>query len=191
MRKGTGAIPQRCGIPPAWRGAGADATLAGSSMRFPPAAKSQSAGTPTLRRAALLLTLATSCTTMRDEGRRTLDWLDRTCTPEGTAARWALSPVATGLGLMGLAADTLVVNPCCAVDDAWHDTVQALWTNEDESRFRRAMLTPLAALATPVWFGVDWAFRCVVPMPPAARARQEDDAAIQPQADGPAPEARR
>ncbi len=126
---------------------------------------------------------------MRDDSRRTLDWLDRTCTPDAAAARWAMAPVAVGLGLTGLAADTLVVNPWCAIDDAWSDTVTALWTSDEESRFRRAMLTPLAALATPIWFAVDWSFRCLVPTPPAEEQRQ-NDAALQLQGQASAQETR-
>jgi hypothetical protein len=120
----------------------------------------------------LVLALLTACTTVRDDSRRTVHWLDASLTPESNGARMALLPLAIPVGLGGLAVDTAVVNPACAVDDAWGDTVELLWTSREESALRRALFTPLAALATPFVFGSDWVWRCVVPTEP----RRDHDA---------------
>ena len=113
---------------------------------------------------------AAGCTTMRDDSRRTLGWLDASLTPEAPAARGALLPLAIPVGFAGLCCDTLVVNPACAIDDAWGDTVELLWTSDEESPLRRALVTPLAALATPFVFAGGWLWRSVVPQSPRAAA---------------------
>jgi hypothetical protein len=123
-----------------------------------------------MRMAAICLLVACGglpgCTTMRDDSRRTLDALDRNLTPSSPVARGLLLPVAIPVGLGGLVCDTVVVNPVCALDDAWLDTTDLLWTSRDESMLRRTLFTPVAALATPVVFGLDWLWRCLVPLAP-------------------------
>lgn len=74
--------------------------------------------------------------------------------------------MAIPVGFGALLGDSLVVNPAFAIDDAWLDTVDVLWTPDDESPLRRALFTPLAALATPLVFAGDWLGRCVLPLPP-------------------------
>ena len=106
------------------------------------------------------------CTAFDSDHRRTLDWLDRTFTPSSSGARAALLPVAIPVGLVGLATDAVIVNPVMAIDDAWGDTVELLWTPEDETPLRRALIAPLAALATPVVFASDWLWRCLWPIDP-------------------------
>ena len=115
---------------------------------------------------ALMLFLP-GCAVINEENRRTLNAMDAAWTPESAGARWGLAPVALPAGLLGLAADAFVVHPACVLDDAWGDTVDWLWTPEpDESRFRRAVLTPLCALATPLVFVGDWLGRALFPMQP-------------------------
>ena len=121
----------------------------------------------------VLLFLSAGCTAVRDDSRRTLDWLDASFTPDSSVARGMLLPVAIPVGLVGLLTDTAVVNPVYAVDDAWGDTVDLLWTSREESMLRRALFTPLAAVGTPFVFTADWLWRCVVPMAP--RADQPED----------------
>lgn len=117
--------------------------------------------------------MAAGCTTIRDDSRRTLDALDRNLTPESAVARGLLLPVAIPVGFGGLLCDTVVVNPVCAVDDAWLDTTDLLWTSREESSLRRTLFTPFAALATPVVFGVDWLGRSLLPLPPRSAAAPE------------------
>jgi hypothetical protein len=123
-----------------------------------------------VRGAAALLIAATfsACTVVRHDGRRTLQWLDATATPSSPVARALLLPVAIPVGGVGLLADALVRNPAHAVDDAWADTSTLLWTSREESALRRALFTPLAAVATPVVFACDWLCRCILPLSPAA-----------------------
>jgi hypothetical protein len=116
----------------------------------------------------LALTLLAGCTTVRSDSRRTLDWLDGSLTPGSAGARAALLPVAIPVGFTGLVCDTVVVNPVCAVDDAWGDTVDVLWTSSGESGLRRALFVPLAALGTPFVFVGDWLWRSIVPTAPRA-----------------------
>ncbi len=114
-----------------------------------------------------LLSCFVACTAVRKDSRRTLDWLDATGTPSSSVARGVLLPVAIPIGCAGLLTDTLLVNPVCAIDDAWADTKDLLWTSQEESELRRALFTPLAALATPFVFGCDWLGRSLLPLPPS------------------------
>jgi hypothetical protein len=113
-----------------------------------------------------LLGAAAACTTSRDDSRRTLDWLDANLAPQSHTTRMVLLPVAIPVGICGLICDTVVVNPVCAIDDAWGDTVDTLWTSNEESGLRRALFTPLAMAATPVVFACDWVWRCLIPTEP-------------------------
>ncbi|MCR9247854.1 MAG: hypothetical protein NXI31_22730 [bacterium] len=107
------------------------------------------------------------CTVFDDDHRRTLNWLDESLTPESAGTRYALLPVAVPVGVVGLASDMLVVNPVLAIDDAWGDTVELLWTpDEDSSNLRRVLVAPFTALATPVVFAGDWLARCLFPIDP-------------------------
>lgn len=112
-----------------------------------------------------------ACTTWRDDSRRTLDLLDANLMPASPVARGLLLPIAIPVGLGGFVCDTVVVNPICAIDDAWLDTTDLLWTVNGESMLRRTLFTPFAALATPVVFGLDWLWRSLVPLAP----REEPD----------------
>jgi hypothetical protein len=115
--------------------------------------------------AALALALA-GCAVFEADNRRTLNALDEHAAPRGAAARWALSPVALPVSLVAALADMAIVHPICSIDDAWHDTVDWLWTPRGESKFRRAVLLPLSALATPFVFTGDLAARVLFPVPP-------------------------
>jgi len=124
-------------------------------------------------RLVCLAVLFAGCTTMRDDSRRTVDWLDGNLTPESPVARGALLPLAIPVGFLGLVTDTVVVNPACAVDDAWGDTVELLWTSREESPLRRALITPLAAVATPFVFAGEWLWRSIVPEEPRAEEEKK------------------
>lgn len=105
---------------------------------------------------------------MHDGSRRTLDLCDANLAPapESTTTRGLLLPVAVPFGFVAGVVDTVAVNPVCAIDDAWLDTVDLLWRSRDESALRRTLFVPLAALVTPIVFGGDWLGRCVFPIPP-------------------------
>ncbi len=118
----------------------------------------------------LPLVLAASCAIAEPDNRRTLNALDAHLTPTSTSARWLASPVALPVGVLGVAADALVVHPCCVLDDAWGDTVEWLWEPREESRFRSAVMTPLRVIASPIVFVGDWLGRATFDIPP----RKED-----------------
>jgi len=118
--------------------------------------------------ALLLLTaLLAACAVSEKQNRRLLNVLDAHVAPESDGARWALAPVAFPVGVIAFVGDAVLVHPACVFDDAWRDTVDWLWTPDPaESRFRRALITPLCALATPfVWVG-DWLGRAIFAIPP-------------------------
>lgn len=116
-----------------------------------------------------ILLLLPACAMAERDNRRTLNAMDASLAPAAAGARWAAAPLALPAGLVGLAADALVVHPACSLDDAWGDTVEWLWTPDpDESRFRRAVLLPLVTLATPPVFLGDWLGRALLAIPPRA-----------------------
>jgi hypothetical protein len=110
--------------------------------------------------------LLAACTCIRRDSRRTLDLLDHNLTPADATWRLVLLPVAIPVGFGGLLADSAIVNPIYALDDAWDDTSELLWTWRGESTLRRVLFTPLAVLGTPVVFGCDWLLRSCLPLPP-------------------------
>jgi len=100
----------------------------------------------------------------RTDNRRTLNLLDRELAPEDTAAKVALAPLALPAGIAAFATDLAVVHPIATIDDAWNDTEELLWHSEDESALRRALVVPLAAVATPFVFAGDWFGRWLLPI---------------------------
>ena len=57
------------------------------------------------------------------------------------------------------------MHPVLCLDDAWEDTVDALWTPEaDESAFKRGLLMPVMIVATPIVFLGDWLARSALPL---------------------------
>ena len=112
---------------------------------------------------ALALLLA-GCAVFERDNRRALVALDEHLTPANTAARWALAPLAAPVAFAAVALDMVVIQPICSVDDAWADTKDWLWTSQCESRFRRAVMLPLAVAATPPVFVSDWLARAVFPI---------------------------
>lgn len=115
--------------------------------------------------------LASACAITEPANRRTLNAMDAHLAPASTAARWAALPLTLPAGILGLAADAVVVHPCTVIDDAWGDTVDYLWRPRDESRFRKAVMVPLRAVATPFVFTADWLTRSAFAVPP----REEKD----------------
>jgi hypothetical protein len=118
---------------------------------------------------ALLALGITSCAISESENRRTLNALDAHATPSSAAARWAVAPLALPVSLVAAVGDMVVVHPVCSIDDAWADTVDALWTSHGETKFRRAVMLPLAAVATPIFFTGDLGARALFPIDPNGR----------------------
>lgn len=116
--------------------------------------------------ALLLAVLTSACAVAREEHRNVLEWLDDSAAPESVSGRALLAPVALPVSLLAYVGDSFLVNPVRFVDDAWYDTVEALWEPQaDETTFRRVLLVPLAAIGTPiVWVG-DWLGRILLPIP--------------------------
>ena len=121
--------------------------------------------------ACTLFALLAGCAIVRPENRRTLNALDAHVIPDLAATRWVAAPVALPAALVAVAADVVIVHPCCVFDDAWGDTREWLWTPRNESRFRRAVMTPLCAFATPFTFLGDWLWRAMWDIEP----REERD----------------
>ncbi len=114
--------------------------------------------------AVLLACLLGGCAVFERENRRALNALDEHAAPANAAARWSLAPLALPVGVAAVTVDMLLVHPVCSIDDAWADTVDWLWTPRGESRFRRAVMLPLAAAATPVVFAGDLVARAAFPI---------------------------
>lgn len=143
LATGTGSTWRRTGVPWRWGrrrggcGSAPTAVMVWRELRRQPAADPRGTMGGRMRTASICLLVACcglpGCTTMRDDSRRTLDALDRNLTPSSPVARGLLLPVAIPVGLGGLLCDTVVVNPVCALDDAWLDTTDLLWTSRDES----------------------------------------------------------
>lgn len=104
---------------------------------------------------------ATSCALDNGDRRRALNYLDANWMPSTTTGRWLAAPVALPVGIVAGATDAIVLHPLSQIDDAWVDTVDVVWDFDDNTDFRTVLLVPLAAVATPVVFGVTWVFRAV------------------------------
>jgi hypothetical protein len=108
--------------------------------------------------------LLASCSMLDRDNRRLVSALDESVTPSSEAARMALLPLAVPVGTAALALDAVVLHPAVVVPDAWGDTVEVLWTSDEESSLRKALFTPLAAAATPAVFAGAWLFRSTWPV---------------------------
>lgn len=121
-------------------------------------------------RASLLwltpLLLAGGCAMAKADNRRTLNWLDAHATPSSTGARWAMAPIALPTGIVALAADAVIVHPCCVIDDASIDVYEWLWTNEGETDLRRWAMAPVRAVVSPFAFAVSWTGRALFAISP-------------------------
>ncbi|MFT4512188.1 MAG: hypothetical protein ACI89X_001292 [Planctomycetota bacterium] len=116
----------------------------------------------------VVCTCATSCALGNGDRRRALNYLDANWTPTTTTGRWLAAPVALPVGIVAGATDAIVLHPLSQIDDAWVDTVDVVW-DFDDTEFRTVLLVPLAAVATPVVFGVTWLFRAVFDFDDSAR----------------------
>lgn len=114
--------------------------------------------------ASLLLASLGACTMFEDDYRRTLNLLDDDFTPDSTAGKVALAPLALPVGVLAFVADAAIVHPITCIDDAWLDTVELLWDSEDETTLRWALMTPVSALATPLVFAGDLLVRWTLPL---------------------------
>ena len=102
---------------------------------------------------------AASCAISNSDRRPLLNYLDATLAPTRTASRLLAAPVALPVALVAAATDAVILHPLSQIDDAWCDTRTAIWDFEGSSDFRKMLLVPLSAVATPVVFSVTWLFR--------------------------------
>ena len=109
----------------------------------------------------VLLACTASCAMGNGDRRRLLNYLDANYTPSSATGRWLLAPVALPVGVVAGATDAVVLHPLAQLDDAWVDTLDAVWDFGPSTDFRTVLLTPLSAVATPVVFGVTWLWRSV------------------------------
>ena len=122
--------------------------------------------------AAVVCLSASSCAISSGDRRPLLNYVDASLAPPTTAGRWLAAPVALPVALAAAATDAVILHPLSQIDDAWCDTRTAIWDFEGSSDFRKVLLMPLSAVATPAVFGVTWLFRasfdvedCVVDTP--------------------------
>ena len=111
--------------------------------------------------ALVVCACASSCDMGSSSRRCLLNYVDANWTPTTTASRWLATPVALPVALGAGAVDAVILHPTSQFDDAWWDTQRAIWDFEGSSDFRKVLLMPLSAVATPVVFGVTWSFRAV------------------------------
>jgi len=119
-----------------------------------------------LRAFAILAALGLSgCAVFDEPNRPLLDLLDENVAPSSTAGRWLAAPVALPVAAVAVTVDAVVVRPATQIDDAWGDTVELLWEPGDQTPFRRVVVAPVMALATPVVFASDWLVRSMFMVP--------------------------
>ena len=131
-----------------------------------------------------LLAVVCACTAscaMGNENRRLLlNYLDASWQPRSTTVRWIAAPIALPVALVAGAADAVVLHPIGQLDDAWVDTVDAVWDFDDSTEFRTVLLTPLSAAVTPVVFGVTWLWRSVFDIDDSVSESSSSDALERP-----------
>lgn len=113
---------------------------------------------------AVVALALTGCAIGNEDRRLVLSTLDSMWSPSSTTGRVLWSPVAVPVGLAGGLTDAVLVHPASQIDDAWLDTADAVWSSDHGSDFRNVLFAPLSAVATPVVFGVVWAWRSVFDM---------------------------
>ncbi len=107
----------------------------------------------------------TGCAVTRSENRPTLNALDRavqgSVITRSATGKALAAPVAFPVGVTAGVIDMAVVTPARAAVPAARDTSSYLWENPQGSDLRQMMLLLPKAVATPVVFTTDWAFRSV------------------------------
>lgn len=105
--------------------------------------------------------LCSGCAIWDPDRRHLLGAMDEHLAPESEGARWALAPVGLPAGVAALVVDGVIVHPATQFDDAWYDTQNLLWEREDETPLRAAVMTPVAAVATPFVYTAAWVWRAI------------------------------
>jgi hypothetical protein len=107
--------------------------------------------------------MLSGCAVTRQENRLTLNSLDEAVQDSvvtgSTTAKVLAAPIAFPVGVTAGVIDMAVVTPVRATVPAAKDTNSWLWENPQGSELRQMMMLLPKAVATPVVFTTDWAFR--------------------------------
>ncbi|MFO0984445.1 MAG: hypothetical protein U1E76_22415 [Planctomycetota bacterium] len=98
----------------------------------------------------------TSCAVFERDNRRLLNGIDDCVSPESTATRIALAPVAVPVGTVALATDMFLVHPACMIPRAADDVYDLYWQPREMDAFRKALLFVPLVVLTPITFAGDW-----------------------------------
>lgn len=118
-----------------------------------------------MRARALLVVLAlvaAGCAWTRRENRPVWTAFEDNLVPAEGVAFYAALPVTVPLGVGAIVADTFVAHPLQVIDDAADDAAD-LWRHIDleGAYYTEAGILPLRAIATPPWFLLSFAGRCL------------------------------
>lgn len=107
-----------------------------------------------------------ACAWARRENRPVWNAFEEHLVPQSQGAFLATLPLTVPVGLLAIAADTLVAHPLQVVDDAAEDAAD-LWRHVDldADYYTEAGFAPLRAVATPVWFFCSFVGRSLFDVP--------------------------
>lgn len=113
-----------------------------------------------------------ACAWARRENRPVWNAFEEHLVPQSQGAFLATLPLTVPVGLLSIAADTLVAHPLQVVDDAAEDAAD-LWrqVDLDADYYTEAGFAPLRAVATPVWFCCSFVGRSLFDVPSAESRR--------------------
>ena len=108
------------------------------------------------------------CAFLNRENTPITNFVERKLSPQSPQAREALVPVVWPLAVTTLIADAALVHPVSVVDDAIHDTQDALWDefDWDNQYATECFKLPWRAVFTPIVFGFDWLGRTLFDIKP-------------------------
>ena len=112
---------------------------------------------------ALIALSSSGCAVLGEDHRYVAKALDENLSPESTAAKVALAPVAVPVGFAALLIDGAVINPVCSVPEAFDDATY-VFTDVRYTGIGEVVVFPMRVLTFTVMLIGSEAAHCALPI---------------------------
>lgn len=110
----------------------------------------------------LLFVITSGCAVLDEDCRRITRSLDSNLTPQSTGAKVALAPIAVPVGFTALAMDGLVINPVCAIPQAFDEASDAAFEKVEFQGLFEIVLFPMRILTFTAVFAGSELLGCTI-----------------------------
>lgn len=112
-----------------------------------------------------LVLLCCSCATMKEENRHLVTWVEENLVPETPTGKLLAAPIVLPVGMAAGILDAFVFHPVTVIDDAYHDTADALWRDSRLDYVTYCGSLPFRTAATPAVFTLIFTGRAMFAIP--------------------------